>query len=125
MVSATPVASTALGFAASQLVAVYLLWRRGEPGAPPLDSGFDFGAQETCPASCPAPSLAFCVLDPLAELVLHGAALVGDTPVLAVAASCTAFGLSVGIWIGRWVSAPRLRRPHGRRPGPPERRGRA
>ena len=124
MVSASLWASTALGFAASQLAA--LLWRRSEPGVPgaaPTD--YDFGALETCPASCPAPSLAYCVLEPLEELLLRGAALGRELPLLAVGVSCALTGLAVGIWIGHRATAPAPRRPHGRRPGPAEHRRRA
>ena len=127
MVSASLGASTALGFAASQLVAVFCLWRRAVPGVPaaPPTAALDLGALETCPATCPAPSLAFCVLDPLEEYALRGAALLRDLPLPAVVAGCSLASLAVGILIGRWSSAPGPRRPHGRRPGPAEPRRRA
>ena len=124
MVSAALWASTALGFAASQLVV--LLRRRSEPGVPdaaPTD--FAFGAVDTCPAACPAPSLAFCVLDPLEEYALLVAALLPEPAPLAVVAGCSAASLGVGVLIGRWCAAPRVTRPHGRRPGPAGRGGRA
>ena len=124
MVSASLWACTALGFAASQLAV--LLWQRAEPGVPadaPVD--YEFGAASTCPASCPSPSLAFCVLGPLEEYALHVAALLPEPVLLAIALGCSAVGLGVGILIGRWFPAPRLERPHGRRPGAVERRGRA
>ena len=87
------------------------------PAAPPT-SALGLGALETCPASCPPPTLTFCVWDPLEEYVLLGAELLRELPLPAVAVGCSLSSLAVGIVIGRWLSAPRLRRPHGRHPGP-------
>ena len=129
MVSATLWASTALGVASSlkalrELVELYWTWRRAVPGEPAPPSAYDLGALETCPASCPAPSWAFCVREPLEEFALRCAAALPEVGLLAVAACCAAVGLAAGLLIGRWVWAPALRQPHGRRPGPAVRGGR-
>ena len=105
-----------------------LIRQRAEPGvpaAPPAD--YEFGTADTCPATCPPPSLAFCVWGPLDEYALYVAALLPEPVWLATVVGCSAVSLGLGILIGRSLPAPRpqLERPHGRRPGVAERRGRA
>ena len=121
MVSASLWASAALGFAASQLAAVWILWQRAEPGVPaaPATAAQAFGTLETCPATCPAPSLDFCLWGPLEEYVLLLAASLRELPLAGVAVGCSLAGVAVGILIGRWAFQPRLRHPHGRRPAGP------
>ena len=125
MVTASFLADAALRVASSELVAAYFRWRRAGPGEPDARAPqIPLGTLETCPAECPAPSLHFCVCGPLEELLLPVSDVVLARPLLAVAVVCSLAGLAVGFLIGRCAAAPRLRRPHGRRPGPAVHRGR-
>ena len=136
MVVAGFVAGTA---ASSALVAALLLSLRAgpleratvppEPPAGPLEwvtAAFDFQAVdlETCPASCPAPSLAFCA-GPLVDLVepaLNRASAALDAASTWLPAVCCGLvGLLLGLVIGRCSApardVPPPRRPHGCRLG--------
>ena len=115
-----------------------LLWRAGplewatappEPHAGPLErvtETLDFQAEDldTCPASCPAPSLAFCA-GPLVDLVepvlVRARAALEAARAWLLAACCGLVGLVLGLVIGRCTApapvSPPPRRPHGCRLG--------
>ena len=121
----------------SSLVAVVaLLWRAGPleratanaPQHPePLEwatgtFNFDTAASGTCPASCPAPSVAFClgpIWDPIEERIEFLISAARAQPGWIAALFSCGLCLALGVAIGRYTAPPPpLRRPHGRRPGP-------
>ena len=112
--------AAALGAGGSHLGALWVLWRRHcgeESGVDAFPS--DFAEQPTCPASCPPPSVGFCLgpfLDAAEELT-EGlfTAVSGRLLELGVV-----FVFLVGFLVGRW-SAPRPLRTDG--PGPLPRAG--
>ena len=115
-----------------------LLWRAGplewatappELHAGPLErvaAAFHPQAEDldTCPASCPAPSLAFCA-GPLVDLVepalIRASAALDAARAWLPAACCGLAGLLLGLVIGRCSAPapvfPPPRRPHGCRLG--------
>ena len=120
--------------ASSSFVAAFLLALRAGPleraavtfdlRAGPLErvtAAFDFQAAtleaETCPASCPGPSLAFCagpLLDQ-AELVIE--AVRGYLPAFCFGFVCVVFGFVFGRCSAPEPVSPPPRRPYGSRLG--------
>ena len=75
----------------------------------------------TCPASCPAPSVAFCLgplWDPIEERVTFLVSAARAQPGWIAAFCCCICCLALGVAIGRYTAPTPLRRPHGRRPAP-------
>ena len=117
--------SSALGIASTQILFYWVL--RPGPGptevtpstAPPAN----WIPEDVCPASCPAPSLAFClepVVDALqAQVEVYAAGveeLLGRFPLLAVVGLCSLVSGLVGIFAGRRLApAPSPFRVNGRR----------